>query len=154
MNTWFANIVASVLGAAVFSLLAATIQFVRYRTGELAGTWDQQVLDENGVVAKLDEVRCRHYGTHIKGTIRRIDPIDQQSKRWRFYGEVRHKLLFCIYFTTSAKKNPGSYGTIQLHILNNGLLEGFYVRIKETADDEMKLASELSRVRLKWVRRS
>jgi hypothetical protein len=55
------------------------------------------------------------------------------------------------FWTTDLTKNPGSYGTIQLHWINECELQGFYVKLIVTPD-EPRFTGQLKQFQLKWMR--
>jgi len=151
-NPWI-SIGESVVATAIISTVSYVLHYVRNSSGELYGEWNQVILNTNGEAIKTDYVKCRHRGTHVTGYIRRFDPADQSQKTWRFTGEIRNKLFFGIYWTDDSKRNPGSYGTLQLYITHEGLLEGFYVRLNETQNRRKHFTTELATIPLRWERR-
>jgi hypothetical protein len=139
-----ANAVSFLLGFGAQEL----ITFFRYRKRALTGNWEQII--EDGQTIKRDLVRCRHVGDKLSGTIERLEPADQNYKRWKFEAQQRGSMIFGTFWTTDLRNNE-SYGTIQHYLITNSRLEGFYVRLEVTTQ-ESKLIGNLKETRFRWHR--
>jgi hypothetical protein len=151
----FSNLLWAFISALIGAFLTIVIQeatsYWRGRSGFLAGTWDETLYDKQGNIAKIDRLVLRHHGNIIKGKIRRLQPPDQTFKRWQLYGRIEGNLLFGIFWSTDLKRNPGSYGTMQLHMLNQSSFTGFYVRL-DIASNQAGISETMTRLKLEWKR--
>lgn len=147
------GIVGSLLGALLVLAVQEMIGRARSRKGVFSGEWEELILAQHGEAEKHDQVTCKHVGNTVSGSIRRQHPTDQTHKNWRFQGHVRGSLIFVTFWATDAAKNPGSYGTIQLHMINEKQLKGFYVKLIVTASQD-KFTGELKQVHVEWLRRN
>lgn len=145
------GLIDALIGALVAIVLQEVFAYWRGRSGFLAGRWDETLYDKQGNVAKIDRIVVQHHGNVVKGRIRRLNPVDQSFKRWRFYGRIEGNLLFGVFWSTDLRRNPGSYGTIQLHMLNQSRFTGFYVRL-DVASDLTGISETMSRLKLEWER--
>ncbi len=125
---------------------------LRLLRGSLSGEWEQLIYDENGQLVKRDRVKLRHISDIVMGSIKRVWSVkgDETYKRWKFLGRVRHRLLFAIFWTTDERRNPESYGTIQL-LLKGEVMEGFYVRLI-IRGEKLAIREELKNIKLEWKR--
>lgn len=152
MSNIFWGIVGSLLGALVVLLIKEVLSYLKSRKGVFTGEWDQIIPAQQGEPAKHDLVHCQHIGRNIEGKIERLQPKEQRYKNWRFQGQVRSQVLFVTFWTTNEAKNPGSYGTIQLNIITETQLSGFYVKLIVAALEE-RFTGQLKKFQLEWVRR-
>jgi hypothetical protein len=143
------SIGTSLLGGVVGFLLKEIIAYVKGRKGPLTGVWEQTISE--GTITKRDYVKCRQIGDNLKGKIERKEPIDQVSKKWKFQAQIRGSMLFGIFWATDLKRNPGSYGTLQLHMMNQSKLEGFYVKTTTTLEGS-KIIVQLKKIPFSWQR--
>jgi len=149
LKSLIAQILINFVGRYTLILLHDYMGLLR---GPLSGEWEQLIYDEKGQLVKRDRVKLRHIKDTVMGSIRRewSKKGDETYKRWKFLGRVRHRLLFAIFWTTDERRNPESYGTIQL--LSKGEeMEGFYVRLI-IRGEELAIREELRNIKLKWRR--
>ena len=127
---------------------------IKSRDGELSGEWIQKTYDENGGVIKKDKVECSHVGNKLTGKIKRIQPIHESYKEWTFEGYFLDDLFFSTFQTSDRRKNPGSYGTLQLHkVIHMGAtsLNGFYVKSElERGSEPGDVTKSIKRFNLTW----
>jgi hypothetical protein len=121
------------------------------RPGVLTGEWKQHIPTEHGEPEKVDQVTCKHIGKNLSGHIKRIQPPDQTSKEWYFSGQIRGPLVFMTFWATDAATNPGSYGTIQLNMIDDNTFKGFYVKLIVTTKNE-RFTGQLRQCHLEWKR--
>lgn len=143
------GIVGSLIGVPLGLLAQELIAHLKSRKGPLTDEWDQ-IIDEGGVT-KRDRVHCRQIGDRLEGTIERVEPADQKYKTWRFQARIRGSMLFGMFWATDLKKNPGSYGTLQLHMIDYSTLEGFYVKSTTTLN-KSRFIGQLKEFHFKWHR--
>jgi hypothetical protein len=139
-----ANIISFLIGFGTKEL----ITFLKYRKRALTGEWEQII--EDGQTIRRDLVHCRHIGDRLEGTIERLEPADQNYKRWKFEAQKRHSMIFGTFWATDLTNNE-SYGTIQHYLITNSKLEGFYVKLEVTTE-ENKVVSNLKETRFRWQR--
>ena len=142
------GLVVNLIGFLFGFVAKELITYLRYRKRALTGNWEQII--EDGQSVKRDLVRCRHIGDKLKGTIERLEPEDQNYKRWKFEARKRSSMIFGSFWATDLRNNE-SYGTIQHYLINNSNLEGFYVKLEVTAQ-ESKLVSTLKETHFRWQR--
>ena len=150
------NIVSAIAGALAGVFFRELIDFLKSRHSELSGEWFQVIYDENGEVAKKDKVECRHLGTRLKGSIKRIEPPSENHKAWVFEGYFLDDLFFGTFQTSDRRHNPGSYGTLQLRkVIFKGetTLEGFYVKSdSQLGSRKGNLQRSIIETSLRWER--
>jgi hypothetical protein len=147
------GIVGGIIGVFIGVLAQQAFQYIRSRRGILTGSWSQIIDAQKGEPFKRDLVRCRHSGSELRGTIERIEPKDQSYKRWTFRGKNIGNLVFVTFWTGDQVKNPGSYGTIQLNVINENDLRGFYVKLIVTPSQK-QFSGVLQDFSLQWKRSS
>ena len=152
------------IGAIFFSIGAFLLGFLICRIspwiytkvlkGNLSGTWYQKIPSWGNEPEKLDLVECVHHGDTMSGKIRRLKPEDQRYKSWEFAMKVRRSLIFGIFLSDDLRKNPGSYGTLQLNMLDENHLQGFYVRLAvfSSSPSEPTFTDELRQIPFHWER--
>src|SRR5207302_1737079 len=83
-----ANSISFLLGFGAKEL----ITYFKYRKKALTGDWEQII--EDAQTPKRDLVHCRHIGDKLEGTIERLEPKDQNYKRWKFEAQQRNSMIF------------------------------------------------------------
>ena len=147
----FWGLVGSLVGAIATILARELFLYIKSRRGVYSGKWIQIIYDEDGNEIKRDEVIAKHIGNTLRGTVRRVFPENQAHKRWRFEGQIRGRLFFGIFWSTNVVRNPNSYGTLQLNIVNENEMDGFYVKLVTNAEGFV-FTQRLKQVKLKWKR--
>jgi hypothetical protein len=140
-----------IIGVVVGMLTQEVFLYFRSRRGILTGTWSQIIDAQKGELFKRDLVKCLHFGSDIKGTIKRIEPECQNYKRWKFRGKRIGNLVFVTFWTDDQINNPLSYGTIQLNVIDENDLRGFYARLVVTLGQK-QFSGELEDFVLQWKR--
>ncbi len=122
-------------------------------TGNLAGLWWQAIPAHGDEPYKLDAIDLHPRGEDLSGDLSRVIPTIQSSRRWEFVGKVRGSLIFGMFFTKTPDVNALSYGTIQLHRINEAgtIWEGFYVRLEIDASGGSWL-ERLEPIPMSWSR--
>ena len=150
------GIVSAVAGAIAILLFKEIVASLKSKDSELSGDWIQLVYDKNGDVIRKDKVECFHVGNRLKGKIKRIKPSHESYKEWTFEGYFLDDLFFATFQTLDRKKNPGSYGTLQLHKviqLGQTSLEGYYVKSElQIGTEKGDITRSIKQVNLKWER--
>jgi len=120
------------------------------RRGSLHGEWWQHIPAHGRQPAKLDLVSCRHTGDELTATIRRVEPEEQDHKRWTFLGHVRNSMVFGAFF--SDDPNDLSYGTIFLRVgVEATRLDGHYTRLHVVDSGKLR-QEEIADVAHCWSR--
>lgn len=151
LSNVFWGIIGSLIGAVLVVLVQERISFLRARHGFLTGQWLQLIYDDQGKVIKRDRLDLRHEGNIIKGHYCRLEPSDQKFKEWQFSGRLEGHLLYGLYWSSDLKKNPGSYGTSQLHMINQAKFTGFYTRLI-ISNDADKYSESMALIKIEWTR--
>lgn len=149
MDNFIWGIAGSIAGALAVLLVQLSIRYWREERGQLTGQWDQVIPKSGAEPEKHDLVSCRDNGSWLKGKIERIEPIDQNFKKWRFLGLRRDALIFLVFWSTDKIRNPSSFGTIQLHFATSNCWEGFYVKLIVTSKGE-QFTGQLEEFNLVW----
>jgi hypothetical protein len=147
----FWGIVGSILGAIAVLLLQQALSYFKARRGFHTGEWEQVIYDADGKAEKRDRVTIHHEGETFKGLMRRLEPVDQSFRSWHLLGRIESNMIFCIYWSTNFRVNPGSYGTIQLHMINHWDFTGFYVKLV-VSDKLTEFSEAFTSTRLQWKR--
>ncbi|MHB8595433.1 MAG: hypothetical protein ACYDER_01330 [Ktedonobacteraceae bacterium] len=148
------GIIGSLLGAVVVVFVQDALSRRRARSGFLTGEWEQVIYDTKGVTeTRKDRVIVRHEDNVVKGHVNRLEPIDQRFKSWDLSGRIEGHMLFCTFWSTDLKKNPGSYGTVQLHMINQSRFTGFYLKLGITSKPT-GFSEALIQTKLEWRRKS
>ncbi len=122
--------------------------------GNLSGTWYQLIPPSGNEPKKMDLIECIHEGDTLTGKIKRLEPQDQRFKSWEFTIKVRQNFAFGFFWADNVRVNPGSYGTLQLNMLNETHLQGFYVKLiaAPMLQEDTRFSEELHRTPLQWKR--
>jgi hypothetical protein len=156
MDDFLANLFFSLAGFFLaFALVFGRNLFQRLTSrGNLSGVWYQVIPKWEKEAGKLDLIECTHHGDTLSGIIKRLEPQDQRYKSWEFTVKVRKNFIFGAFWSTNVRVNP-SYGTLQLSMLDESHLQGFYVKLIATPmlEDDARFTEELNRVPLQWKRR-
>jgi hypothetical protein len=98
-----------------------------------------------------DRIVCHHRGEELSATIRRVEPKEQNHKRWKFRGYVRQGMVFGAFF--SDDPHDPSYGTILLRVgaEDPRRWDGFYNRL-HIIDQGPVRHEEIVRVEHAWSR--
>lgn len=127
--------VASVLAAGILGLIwtrgaGAAGSWLSQRHGEIRGTW-YGILDPfESDPKRVDKMRIRQRGQRVYGTIQRVRPPSRRGK-WRFSGYIHGNVVICVFWTTTPKEDPTSYGVITVHrepTGSGGGYRGYYTR--------------------------
>lgn len=116
------GIISSLIGAAVWAIVAYIIENRRERSGEAAGHWYQITYDPKNItdVWSVEWVEVLQRNDTIKGTMWRIYPA-HFNRRWRFQGRCRDKKIRAQYWCT---RGNGGDGSMKLHIVRRSNLLG------------------------------
>lgn len=145
------GVVASIVGAILYTQAQALVKYFQSRKGTLAGEWDQIIEDpKTKQIIKRDRIKCRNIKDKLWGTIERLEPADEHNKRWKFEARKKGNMIFGTFWAADLKNNE-SYGTIQHHMVNRSRLEGFYVKL-EVDIQKGKLVSTLKEIPFRWQR--
>jgi hypothetical protein len=150
------SIISAIAGAISSLFLKELVDFLKSRDGELSGEWIQIIYDKNGSILKKDIVECYHLGDRLQGTIQRLEPSTDKYRKWTFEGKILDDLFFGTFLTTDRRRNPGSYGTLQLRkVIFQGetTLEGFYIKSdSQLGSRKGNLEKSFNETSLKWER--
>lgn len=146
------NLIAGgVIGVICSGIWSIIKGFFAGRKGELSGSWHQIIPRQDNEPEKLDLVRCKHTNSRVYGTITRLNPSNQVEKEWEFEAKLRNDLFFGVFWPKDSSINPGSYGTLQLQIINVNSLKGFYVKhLKVAAETKNQVNAELKPIQFEW----
>jgi len=120
----------SIIGALAVVIYRDIKDMTLARKGDLTGKWEQIIPAQSGEPEKLDIVDCKHIGNKLKGCIVRVSPADQSEKHWNFEAKITHDVVYGTYWPLNPSKNPRSYGTIQLDVIDVNQLKGYYGRLR------------------------
>jgi hypothetical protein len=151
----FWSIVGSVIATVTGVSYRCLVDYIKSRRGVLTGSWIQRIPAQKGQPAKMDRVNCRHIGSCFTGDIQRVEPSEQKHKQWQFSGQLRGSLVFMTFWTTDLARNPGSYGTIQLNMIDDAHLWGFYVKrvVASNVDrDKWQFTEGFEQFEIDWMR--
>lgn len=150
------GLIGSVIGALLIWLSENISRSLRTRRGELSGLWYQIIPQHGTEPNKIDRVECKQINDRLTGNISRIFPPNQRFKEWEFEAKTKRNLLFGTFWSRDTSKNPGSYGTLQLNIIDEKHLEGFYVRLLTVAAEEGTpvFTNKLERIPFSWKKAS
>lgn len=127
ISSLLAGAAYAVLGSVVYLLGYYLIDWLRSEGAVHTGKYEQKIPAQHEEPEKRDEVSCRQVGSKLSGTIRRIQPTDQNHKRWKFEGRTAESAVLLTFWSTDPVRNPGSNGTIMLRVLPTSL-DGHYVK--------------------------
>jgi hypothetical protein len=103
------GIISSLIGAAVWAIVAYVIENKRQRSGAAAGNWYQVTFDreDDEAVWSIEWVEALQKGETITGTMWRIYP-EHFNRRWSFQGRCRDKNISAQYWATRGNGGEGS----------------------------------------------
>ncbi len=128
--------VASVLGAGIGGFIwsrgvvGVAGNWFSSRRGEIRGTWYAILEPFDPDPKRVDKMHVRQRGQRVFGTIERVRPPARRGK-WRFSGYVHGNVVVCVFYTTTPKEDPTSYGVIAVHREpkgSGGGYRGYYTR--------------------------
>lgn len=85
------GVITSLTGAAIgFFARIAWDWFFSFRKSPYKGVWEDEIMNDEGVVVKHDSYKIKHNRrtNEITGTISRMYPTDQTRRRWKMIGTV------------------------------------------------------------------
>jgi hypothetical protein len=105
-------VASSLIGAAVWAIIALALDAARHRRGAIAGHWYQVTFDPDDTtkVWSIELVVVKHYRESISGTMWRIYPA-HFDRRWTFDGRCRDYFVRAQYW---ADRGDGGEGTLKL----------------------------------------
>lgn len=114
-----------VLGSFLSVLLGALLRALWLKTsgamggwyakrGEIRGTWYAILGAYEGSPERIDKMTVRQRGQRLSGQIRRMRPAGNQQS-WKFVGYIHGNAVVVVFYTTSPKEDPTSYGAINVH---------------------------------------
>jgi hypothetical protein len=125
------------------------------RRGEIRGTWYEILAPCDDKPERIDIVKLHQRGQRIHGHIERLRPEKTGSNaKWRFAGYVHGNVVVCVFFTTTPKNDPSSYGVINMHrdpAHPDALYRGYYTR-PDFAPYEEFVGEGISRRPISWQR--
>ncbi len=107
--------VSSIIGAAVWTLIAYVISSRRQRSGAVAGNWYQITYDpkDSSIVWSIEWIEAVHKSDTVAGTTWRIYP-HHFDRRWRFQGRCCDARIRAQYW---ADRGNGGEGSMKLYQL-------------------------------------
>lgn len=150
----FWDLFLTALGAATTFILKIVWDYFRSSKGEYTGTWQQIIPPYQNEPEKIAIVKIKQLGDKLICKTVRTVPKLEFKQEWRFECRIKRNLIFGIYWPKDGSRIPGSYGTLQFHIVNDNLFEGFYVRAQHNSslNAERQFVDKLNTIPLKWER--
>jgi hypothetical protein len=140
-------------GAVFTFLLKLSWDYLRSSKGEYTGTWQQTIPPYNNEPEKIAIVKIKHIGDKLICSTLRTSPKLNYRQEWKVEARAKRNLIFGIYWPIDGSKLPGSYGTLQFHIVNENLFDGFYVRAHaQPINKDGQYVDKLSTIPLRWER--
>jgi hypothetical protein len=156
LTTLPADIARAMVVLAVVCLLRACWRNVRERRRHLGGKWYQTSPDPRGMqdVLRVDRVRVHVFRSWIWGQAVRLEPPDEQPKRWRFFGRVSGGHISGSFYTIDLNSNPRSHGTFHLQMIDPFVWVGEYTTAVGGIDhgNPSSVVQELRHFPLEWAR--
>ena len=90
----FWGVVGSLIGALLAIVVQEAIKVYRSKRGYLTGAWRQVITGTDGFPDRFDLVDLKSIGNSMTGTISRVQPKEQNFKKWKFVGELRGSFVF------------------------------------------------------------
>jgi hypothetical protein len=109
------GVISSLIGAAVWAIIAYFIEMQRQRSGVAAGDWYQITYDpqDTGKVWSVEWVEAFQRNDTITGTMWRIYP-EHFNRRWKFQGRCHDRKIRAQYWAT---RGNGGEGSMKIHML-------------------------------------
>jgi hypothetical protein len=144
-------VLALAIGALWTSGRGAVLSWYLLRRGEIRGVWYEILEPYEDKPRRVDKVKVRQRGQRIFGHIERLRP--RGHGKWRFAGYVHGNVVVSVFFTTTPKKDPSSYGVINMYRdpSHEGRYCGYYTR-PNFASFEAFVGSGLPRMPIVWQR--
>jgi hypothetical protein len=141
------------LGALLAFAFKTIWKYFQSSKGEFTGTWKQTIPPYQSEPEKIATVKVKHIGDKIICTTLRTSPKLQFDQAWKVEGRIKRGLIFGIYWPKDSSKLPGSYGTLQFHIIDENLFDGYYVRANaQKVNASGQFVEKLNFIPIKWER--
>lgn len=143
--------------AAAFIIYLARVakNYIADYHGLLSGEWIARHLSD-GQIVKVDLIICHHRGDRITGSVNRMSPMAEETKKWKFTGAFREGRTVGYYWPDEGQYQTGSFGVF---LMKKGgpVLEGYYFQSKTEFIDRRDGVRAFDRdgherFRLRWQR--
>lgn len=133
-------IMASIAAIIIWEAAGWIVNRIRENRFGYTGVWEDEIFDSDSTVVKRDSVELRQRGEEVYGNIRRIIPVEQNDKRWKFYGRIIGSNFFAVFWQVD--RNDPSYGCWYLHRLHHDdaapgerELSGYYLKFSDATGE-------------------
>lgn len=126
------DIAVAVVAYFITCVLHNLYRYFKTRRGALTGEWRGEILDSSGKTVKTDIYNIKHTDDKLYGSIKRMLPENLNYRKWNFYGKIRGKDFFAIFW--SQDLSTESYGCWYLHRTSDTKFDGAYLKFDEQYD--------------------
>jgi hypothetical protein len=141
------GVLAFVVTAAVGALASLVIQGLlssiisAYQSrGEFSGRWYAVSPATGKEPERRDKLRIRRRNHTLSIVANRYYPAEERGHAWRLSGYFHGNIIVMIFYTTTPRRNPSSFGVVVLRrdpaIRETSIWRGYYLRPAEHADGE------------------
>lgn len=136
-------------GGVIGALLSGVLQYFVMRAydyweslkGEWHGTWYEVLPSYQGLPERWDLLSLTQRGNRVRGTAKRIVPVDEKKRRWKFEGYASGNKLIGFFYLTNLKIDPSSYIPVVMlrdrHSRHECVWRGFYLRPEFMSEDDI-----------------
>ncbi len=137
------GILTSIIATGICALFVCIYDKYKKSKSPYTGDWESSIYNESGNEIKSDILHLKERNGKIKGTMERVIPKDQSSRRWIVLGYVKnaHILLSIV----PQKETQASDGGVYVALNGDQVYDGYY--LKKIGDD--KIISTPIQIRLK-----
>lgn len=125
-------LIGAVAGISLQGLVAAIVALKQLNGREFAGIIYAILPPSGGKSERIDRMRVRQSGQHLKASIKRLAPSSERGYRWRMAGYTHGNTIVAVFHTTAPRKDSSSYGVMVMHrdpnVKECAVWKGYYVR--------------------------
>lgn len=127
------GILASVIATGICTFFVYIYDKYKKSKSPYSGDWESSIYDVNGNEVKSDILHLKERNGRIKGTMERVLPKNQNTRRWLVLGYVRnaHMLLSIV----PQKETQASDGGVYVALNGDQIYDGYY--LKKVGDDKI-----------------
>jgi|GEM_PF-3682291 len=151
MSNLLIGIIGSIIAAIIIAVIVRLYKRYQLGRGHFAGEWNQIIPKYQDEPEKRDIVNCRQKGERIFGEVQRIEPYEQNWKKWKFNGRVRENVLVAYFWSDDPCVN--SFGSYILVHSGEYKYMGHYTKLLPTCRDIDKIIDMNPRIPFRWEKR-
>lgn len=143
MNGNLAAILLSLAGGLLVLPVQYFIKALAECNSQYTGLWRDNIYNDNGVVVKSDIIKMKQRKDEVYGYIKRVSPIEQNKREWKFTGRIIEGSMIAIFWPN--KQAIPSYGCWFVSLLDDNKFVGYYLRIDKNENTLRPIKIEIYR---------